>query len=204
MTQTLAIDPLQTVFVDVDTQVDFVEPSGALYVPSAETLKPAFARLLAAARRHDRPVVASADAHQADDPEFANFPPHCLADTLGARRVPETEPVQARVIAADGEDERGGGDTTVLEKQTFDLFSNPAATQVFEDLGAKTAIVFGVALDYCVRAASLGLRERGYETVLVRDATAPVTPEGGEKAEAELRAAGVIFASTDDVVTAFP
>ncbi len=201
--ETPTIDPSNTVFVDIDTQVDFVEPTGALYVPNAETLKPAFARLLAAARRHDRPVVASADAHRPGDPEFDTFPPHCLADSLGARRVPETEPVQARVIASDGE-EHGGGDTTVLEKQTFDLFSNTAADHVFEELGASTAIVFGVALDYCVRAAALGLRQRGYATFLVQDATAPVTAEGGEKARAELRAAGVHFATTDEVVSAFP
>ncbi|HHH29845.1 MAG TPA: isochorismatase family protein, partial [Polyangiaceae bacterium] len=90
------------------------------------------------------------------------------------------------------------------EKQTFDLFDNPAATGVFAELGVSTAIVFGVALDYCVRAAALGLVERGYKTIVVRDATAPVTPEGGEAAAAELSAAGVRFMSTDDVVQAFP
>ena len=198
------LEPSDTVFVDVDTQVDFVEPSGALYVPTAETLKPAFLRLLDAARRHGRPVVASADAHPKGDPEFAVFPPHCLAGSSGAQRVAETDPGDARVISADGERVRGDGATTLLEKQTFDLFDNPAATGVFAALGVKTAVVFGVALDYCVRAAALGLVERGYQTIVVRDATAPVTREGGEATAAELTAAGVRFMSTDDVVQAFP
>lgn len=200
----MKIDPSDTVFVDVDTQVDFVEPTGALYVPGAERLKPAFARLVAAARRHGRPVVASADAHPPDDPEFAQFPPHCLAGSPGAERVAETAPTDARVIDASGREAGGQGDTIVLEKVAFDLFTNPAAADVIAASRARTAIVFGVALDYCVRAAALGLRERGYATIVVRDATAPVTAAGGERVEAELRAAGVRFASTDEIAAAFP
>ena len=198
-----AIVPTDTLFVDVDTQVDFVEPDGALYVPGAELLKPAFARLVALARAHARPLVASSDAHPEDDPEFATFPPHCLAGTPGQRRVAETEPPRARVIAADGTERGGEGDTIVLEKVAFDLFTNPAAEAALAASGARTAIVFGVALDYCVRAAALGLRARGYETVLVRDATAPVTAEGGARVERELRDAGVRFASTDEIAAAF-
>lgn len=200
---TISLDPKDTVFVDVDTQVDFVEPDGALYVPGAERLKPAFARLLAAANGSGRPIVASADAHPPNDPEFATFPPHCLAGSEGQKRVPETEPASARTIGVDGEEAGGEGATIILEKVKFDLFTNPAAESVLAESGAKTAIVFGVALDYCVRAAALGLRERGYDTLLVRDATAPVTEEGGARVEAELREAGVVFTTTDEVVAAF-
>ena len=63
----MRLDPDRTVMIDVDTQIDFVEPDGALYVPRAETLKPSFARLLAAAKQHGLPVIASADAHGPDD-----------------------------------------------------------------------------------------------------------------------------------------
>jgi len=189
------------VFVDVDTQIDFVEPSGALYVPGAETLKPRFARLIEAARRHAIPVIASSDAHAPDDPEFEVFPPHCVAGTPGQRRIAETEPERAVVVpAAGGSASADRGATVVLEKTTFDFFSNPAAAQVVSDTGARTAVVFGVALDYCVRAAALGLRERGYDTVLVSDATAPVTAEGGAETERELEAAGVRFTTTEELL----
>lgn len=196
------LDARRTVFVDVDTQVDFVEPTGALYVPGAETLKPAFARLIAAAAEHGSAVIASADAHLEGDPEFEQFPPHCLAGTPGQARVAETAPKDPRVIAVDGSGGAGASGTIVLEKVAFDLFTNPSAERVLEESGAKTAVVFGVALDYCVRAAALGLRERGYETIVVSDATKPVTAEGGDRAESELREAGVRFATTDEVLAA--
>ncbi|MBZ0117130.1 MAG: cysteine hydrolase [Sandaracinaceae bacterium] len=198
------LDPRRTVFVDIDTQVDFVEPTGALYVPAAETLKNNLAMLIRSAGARGVPIVASADAHGQDDPEFAIFPPHCVAGTPGQKRIAETEPERARVIAlgAPAPAALEPGVTVVIEKVKFDLFTNPAAGAVIRASGATTAVVFGVALDYCVRAAALGLRDRGYETIVARDATAPVTAEGGAKAEVELRNAGVRFASTAEVVAA--
>lgn len=200
----MRLDPSQTVMIDVDTQIDFIEPDGALYVPSAETLKPLFAQLLSAAKQHDVPVIASADAHGPDDPEFTVFPPHCVAGTAGQKRVAETEPERALVVPLDAPlpAARDREATLVLEKVKFDLFTHPAAERAISETGATTAVVFGVALDYCVRAAALGLRERGYETVVVRDATAPVTPEGGTAAEQALLEAGVRFATTTEVIAA--
>jgi nicotinamidase/pyrazinamidase len=199
----MRLDPAHTVFVDVDTQVDFMEPSGTLYVPGAEKLKPRLRALLSAARERAIPVVASADAHAADDPEFTVFPPHCVAGTAGARRVAETEPAHAVVadVAGNMPQDAPRGATVVLEKVVFDLFANPAADRVLRSTGADTAVVFGVALDYCVRAAALGLKARGYDTVVVRDATEAVTSETGAKAEAELRDAGVRFASTEEILS---
>lgn len=201
----MRLDPRDLVFVDVDTQIDFVEPQGSLYVPGAETLRPAFARLVSVARAHGVPYVASSDAHPPDDPEFHVFPPHCVAGTPGQRRVPETALEGATVVPHDGALPAGLDPRRApveLEKVAFDLFTNPAAERVLESTGATTAVVFGVALDYCVRAAALGLRARGYDTLLVRDATAPVTAEGGASAEAELREAGVRFVSTEQLLQA--
>ncbi len=199
----MRLETNRTVLVDVDTQVDFVEPDGALYVPGAERLKAQFAQLVRAARARGVPIVASADAHGQDDPEFSVFPPHCVAGTAGQKRVEETALENPLVVPVDGTlAESATSATVLLEKVKFDLFSNPAAERVLARTGAETAIVFGVALDYCVRAAALGLRSRGYDTVLVTDATAPVTEEGGAKVEAELKEAGVRFATTDEVLAA--
>ena len=78
------------VFVDVDTQRDFLEPTGALYVPGSWAILANLARLTAFAKRHGVPVLATACAHEEDDAELALFPPHCLAGTAGQRRVEAT------------------------------------------------------------------------------------------------------------------
>ena len=68
-------------FVDVDTQVDFIEPSGKLYAKGAEAVKPQLARLIEVARARKIPLVSSVDSHAPNDPEFGKYPPHCLAGT---------------------------------------------------------------------------------------------------------------------------
>ena len=79
------------VFWEVDAQVDFMLPGGALYVPGAEKIIPNLKRLVDAAQRTHTPLISSADAHPPDDPEFKrfNFPPHCVKGTRGADLIAE-------------------------------------------------------------------------------------------------------------------
>src|SRR5580693_3233250 len=79
----------QTIFWDVDTQVDFLLPGGKLYVPGAEKLLPNLRRLTEAARDRLVFLVSDACVHSPGDPEFQRFPPHCLRGTPGAAIVPE-------------------------------------------------------------------------------------------------------------------
>src|SRR5271165_5835142 len=69
---------MKTAFVDVDTQLDFLFPAGALYVPGAERIVPAVARLNRYAAECGIPVISTTDAHTETDPEFAVWPPHCI------------------------------------------------------------------------------------------------------------------------------
>src|SRR5207247_10978287 len=57
------------VFLDVDTQVDFMLPTGSLYVPGAEQIIPHLKKLMNSAREHAIPVLSSADAHAPDRSE---------------------------------------------------------------------------------------------------------------------------------------
>ena len=79
------------VFVDIDTQRDFLEPSGALYVAGSQEILPNLERLTRFAQTHRIPILATACAHSADDPELTQFPPHCMAGTEGQKRVSETD-----------------------------------------------------------------------------------------------------------------
>jgi nicotinamidase/pyrazinamidase len=54
---------MKTVFFDVDSQLDFLYPAGALYVPGAERIVPAIARLNRFAGERGIPVISTMDAH---------------------------------------------------------------------------------------------------------------------------------------------
>ena len=115
------------VFVDIDTQRDFLEPSGALYVPGSQEILPNLERLTRFAQTHQIPILATACAHSADDPELAQFPPHCMAGTEGQQRVSETVSTGFdRPRTGRPADRRAPGHLT-LNKREFDVFSRPDA-----------------------------------------------------------------------------
>ncbi len=189
-------------FLDVDTQVDFVEPGGKLYAKGAEAIKENLAKLITYAREHGVPLVSSVDAHADGDDEFNEFPPHCLKGTPGQERVVEGR-TGAEVFVESGQegtlpDPRS--EHVVIEKQQFSVFSNPIAEKIFALTGAKTFVVFGVVTEVCVRQAALGLLERGYQVRLVEDAIWPIDPKGGEAAIDEMRSKGAICVTTREVI----
>ena len=184
----------EMIFVDVDTQVDFMLPTGKLYVTGAEQLIPNLAKLMTRAREHNIPVLSTADAHTPDDPEFAQWPPHCVVGTPGQRRIPETQFPDA-VIVPNRPDAFVPGTTwpsqIIIEKPDYFSTTNPNFETILKALGPRRFVVFGVATEYCVRADALALRQRGLAVDLVTDAIKPITEEGGRKAIEEMVAAGV-------------
>lgn len=191
------------VFVDVDTQVDFMSPAGKLYVPSASEIIENLRRLTEYARRRSIPIIASACAHREGAPEFQVFPPHCVRGTPGQRRIPETDHGGAPIIGiapdpdAAAKFEKAG--VVVLEKEVYDFFSNPNADRVIAEAPDAEFVVYGVATDYCVRVGVLGLCDRGRRVMVVRDAIRPVDARQGELAVEEFKRRGVRFATTDEI-----
>lgn len=171
---------MSLVFLDVDTQIDFIMPEGALYVKGAEELLPVYEQISHFAVDHGIPVLASADAHDENDPEFRQFPPHCLKGTKGQLKVPQTLPDLFYVHENDGasvEEDLFKFNHALFEKQTFDVFSNPKIEAYLKRWQAQTVVVYGVATDYCVKAAVESLLERRYRVWLLTDAIKAVQPE---------------------------
>jgi nicotinamidase/pyrazinamidase len=190
------------VFFDVDTQVDFMDPCGRLYVVGAEQIVPNLRGLMEWARQNDVPVISSADAHVPDDPEFKLWPPHCVIGTPGQRRMPETLFPDAVVIPAHpgafAPPQRWVGQW-IVEKPTYDPQDNPNFAAILKALGQRRAVVFGVATEYCVRAVALALRRHGFKVDLVVDAIKPISEEGSRKALEEMATAGVRMVTTAEV-----
>ena len=89
---------MRLVFWEVDAQVDFMLPGGKLYVPGAEKIIPNLNRLVAEVRPGRVLLISSADAHQPDDPEFRDWPAHCVKGTRGAELIPEARTARLLVV----------------------------------------------------------------------------------------------------------
>lgn len=199
------------IFWDVDTQGDFMLPGGKLYVPGAEKLIPNLNRLTQAARDDRVFLIGDACVHALDDPEFAQFPPHCVRGTPGAEIIPETR-AQRILFVPNHPDAAVPQDLStyqqaILEKQTLNVFDNPNADAVLESVKQFTdrdasIFVFGVVTEYCIRLAAKGLLERGRRVALVRDAIATLKPADGEKALKELSSLGARMITTEQALAA--
>ena len=190
---------MRTVFVDVDSQLDFLFPSGALYVPGAERILGAIARLNRYAAARGIPVISTTDAHAENDPEFAQWPHHCVAGTTGQHKA-ESTLLERRVTVPSGTAiQIEGAQQIVVEKQTVDVFQAPNLTRVLDLLKADHYVLYGVVTEICVLSAARGLLKRGQTVDLVTDAIEALTPEGSRRAIEEIVAGGGRLATVEEI-----
>lgn len=193
----------ETIFVDIDTQFDFMDPQGSLYVPDAESIIDNIIKIFDYAKEHRIKILSSIDAHNVDDTEFKLFPPHCVKDTPGNRKI-EASTCKNNVVIENAEQDITGPmldhEQIIVEGQTFDIFDSINTDEIVKKLDTRNYVVFGVATDYCVKAAVLGFLKRGYNASLVTDAVKAITKDGEEKALKEMKDAGAAFISTHNLI----
>lgn len=203
------------IFWDVDTQHDFMDVDGKLYVPDAESLKPNLKRLTDFAHERGLRIVASADDHESGHRELSatpdlqeTFPEHCMRGTPGARKIPETalsspliiEPAPTPVAEL-GRMLHVNVRDVLIRKHWFDVFSNPNTSVVLDALAPEEIVVYGVATDVCNHYAIEGFLRRGNVRVLaVTDAMKPIDVQRGDAMLASWQERGVRLVTTDAVL----
>ncbi len=172
----------EVLFWNVDTQFDFVEPAGKLYVPGAELLKPTWENITMLAKDKSIKVVNTADFHYSNSPELSSepdlintFPEHCMAESPGAEYIPETNPESP--VFFDWNKKYLTLDTVrhsrniVIRKDAFDVFKgNPYTEKILKILAPKTVVVYGVTTNVCVNDAVVGLAKRVEKVLVINDA----------------------------------
>ena len=189
------------VFFDVDTQLDFLYPAGALYVPGAESIVPQVAALNRYAAEHGIPVVSTVDAHTENDPEFREWPPHCVAGTAGQQKPAATLLEPRTVLRSTHQDfDLKDARQILLEKQSVDCFTNANLPALLDRLNVKNCVVYGVVTEICVKNASLGLLKAGLNVQLVTDAVRSLDDTKCAQFYQELAAAGGTLITTQQLV----
>lgn len=172
-------------FWNVDTQKDFVNPKGKLYVQDAEKLKPNWRKLTRLAKKKSVRVINSADHHYYNSaeldssPDFVKtFPEHCLAGTEGAGFIKETNP-EDPVIFDWKKDylitpeilDKDKYRNFVIWKDEFDVFSGNRWTETIVNLiKPYTVVVYGVTTNVCVDYAVRGLSKKAKNLYVIEDA----------------------------------
>lgn len=195
-----SIDPSRDALIIVDVQNDFC-PGGALAVPEGDRVVPALNRYAERFARRGASVLATRDWHPARTKHFAAWggpwPPHCVEGTPGAAFHPDLALPAGTEILSKGMDPEQDA-YSAFQAETADGLPFAAA---LGERGTGRLFVGGLATDYCVKATVLDALKEGFEVVVLADASRAVDVKAGDgdRALAEMRAAGAGTATLDDV-----
>ena len=139
----------------VDMQKDFCYKDGALYIPGAEEIFDATAKVVRWARER-MPVIFTQDWHREDDVEFKIWPKHCVMNTAGAEIIDELEP---------------NPDDYYVKKRRYSAFFGTDLDLLLRELEVKRLYVCGVATNICVLHSAGDAVLRGYDVTVIRDCT---------------------------------
>ncbi|MBN1855407.1 MAG: nicotinate phosphoribosyltransferase [Dehalococcoidia bacterium] len=131
----------------VDMLRGFLEEGHPLFSGvQARRIIPHVRRLIETEAKQGVHIIWACDSHAPDDPEFAQFPPHCIQGTEEAEIVPEL----------------GEFSGTTITKQHFSAFLGTGLDELLHELKVDTLVVCGVCTDICVLHTVGDARDRGY------------------------------------------
>lgn len=198
----------------VDLQNDFL-PGGALGVPDGDVIVPLVNALLPCFDL----VVATQDWHPPEHGSFAGnhpgrkpfeqiqldglpqtlWPPHCVQNTGGACFAPGLETRHIARVFPKGVDPQVDSYSGFFDNGRR---SPTGLAEWLHDREARALWVCGLATDYCVKFTALDAVTEGFRVHLIEDACRGIDlPPGGVAAAiAEMRAAGIMIVSSQDIV----
>ena len=199
------IDINEVAFVDIDTQKDFMEKGGALYINSSEEIKENLKKLTEFAVKKKIIILCSVDAHTENDPEFSKFPPHCIRGKEGYEKIDETKVEKFIIVPYEKEfiPEVRDYHQIIFEKKTFSIFDNPNFLPFLKKIRKKKFFIYGVATEYCVKSAVEGFLKERYEVFLISDAIKAIDEKKGKEIIEEFKTRGVKIIKTEEVFTLF-
>ena len=194
------IDPERDALVIVDVQNDFC-PGGSLAVPEGDQVISVLNRYAQRFQDAGASVFASRDWHPEKTKHFQSgggvWPPHCVQGTRGAKFHEDLALPNETVIISKGLDP---GEDAYSAFQAQDPNEMDFAVALGER-GVQRLFVGGLTTDYCVKTTVLDALREGYEVVVLEDAirAVNVNPGDGDRALAEMKAAGATFVTLRDV-----
>ena len=137
------------VFVDVDTQRDFLDPSGSLFIPGSGAILRNLASLSRFARERGVPVIATSCAHtiDEDDPDTARaFIRSQVAGRSNRRSPYETN---LRRLGYTDDDFAGGGSDRLIDARYVYGDDDAVAARLHAhlDAGADSVLIYVTASD---------------------------------------------------------
>ena len=177
-------DPGHTALVVIDMQRDFIEKGGfgdslGNDVARLEAIVPATARLIALFRRNRWPVIHTREAHT---PNLSDCPPSKIRRGNPTLHIGEAGAMGRLLVAGEPgnqivDDLRPVEDEIVIDKPGKGMFWATGLHERLQAMGVTHLVFAGVTTEVCVQTSMREANDRGYECLLVEDATESYFPE---------------------------
>jgi nicotinamidase-related amidase len=174
----------QTALVVIDMQRDFLEPGGfgaALGndVTLLQSIVPTVRKLIDAFRARRMPIVHTKEGHA---PDLADCPPAKRARGRGSLRIGDRGPMgRVLVLGEPGNDFvpelAPRQDELVLPKPGKGAFWRTPLHDLLRHRSISRLVIAGVTTEVCVQTTMREANDRGYDCLLVEDATESYFPQ---------------------------
>jgi nicotinamidase-related amidase len=176
-------DPATTALIVIDMQRDFIEPGGfgaALGndVSLLAAIVPTVARLLDLCRRHGIAIIHTRESHS---PDLSDCPPAKLRRGNGTLRIGDAGPMGRILVRGEpGNDILAAvaplAGETVIDKPGKGAFYATALGDILKRKGITHLIFAGVTTEVCVQSSMREANDRGFDCLLIEDATESYFP----------------------------
>jgi nicotinamidase-related amidase len=181
---TYMLEPGRTALIVIDMQRDFIEPGGfgeALGndVSRLAAIVPTVADLIGLFRENGWPIVHTREAHL---PDLSDCPPAKRARGSAPVRIGDPGPMGRLLVRGEPGNQilpalapRPG--EIVIDKPGKGAFYATGLGSMLQEIGVTHLVFAGVTTEVCVQTTMREANDRGYECLLVEDATESYFPE---------------------------
>jgi nicotinamidase-related amidase len=173
-----AFDPAHAALVVIDMQRDFIEPGGfgdALGndVSRLKAIVPTVAALIGLFRKHHLPIIHTREAHR---PDLSDCPPAKRLRGAPGLRIGDTGAMGRILIAG----EPGNAilpelaplaGEIAIDKPGKGMFWATGLHERLQAMGITQLVFAGVTTEVCVQTSMREANDRGYDCLLIEDAT---------------------------------
>ena len=177
------LDPAHTALVVIDMQRDFIEPGGfgaslGNNVALLEAIIPTTADLIALFRRQGWPIVHTREAHR---PDLSDCPPAKITRGKPGLRIGEMGAMGRILIAGEPGNQIVDAlaplpGEIAIDKPGKGMFWATGIHETLQSLGITHLVFAGVTTEVCVQTSMREANDRGYECLLIEDATESYFP----------------------------
>lgn len=196
----------ECVVIDINTQEDFCDRTGAFPVANVTELIPAMRRVIAWTRRNHAPVVSTVESHRPLELSDNGHPIYCVDGSQGQKKIAFTVLPLRIIVEVDNtftvpSDLFRHWQQVLFRKRTDDLLANPKADCLLTNLPVKEYILFGTGLECSIKALALALLAREKAVTVVTDACGYWHRTAAELALRQVAAKGAVLINADRLMT---